>query len=310
MNTQITRRRAILGGGMVLASPLAMPLAALLRAQEPGESSARKASGAQGNTGSFAPINSDLIRSVLDQTLATWANLRNRSLQDGELASLALTMELFSNHLFETGLHGTIQTLTSGFDSSVIRIVEPPKMDSFVDYSHRFDPTITRQDLLPRLSKITPEQSVTALKTIQTKGPSGMLDDLAGHLRSLSRGSRPHSGRLDEGKVGSFEDAVYHPSHNAAHLEAVQSGSCSCTIWDRLIGPCPPPSWCPTVNDFSWPVLSAAVGALIQVCAQNPASYEFCAALTLEVAALGLTIADILSWSLIAIGLVLLIICT
>lgn len=299
----ITRRTMIQTLGVTLAAPLVRELYPLQSASEPAPP---QNSAPTKLRFKVAPLRPHFIRFVHDQALTTFVRLRNGAATSDDLTLLATSIYTLAQHYRDTGIDSAVRAAAPRVNPSNVGALAPPDLARYTAYAKTFDASISESTLWT--PHHWPAEDVSlGLETLASEGISKALDNAADRIHAYAQAVKMPSASFNTPPRAHLAAAVYKSNlPSRARIVPTAAQACSCNPW---IDPCPKPQWCEGLG-IAWTLLSSAVGAVIQQCADNPATWAFCGALGAEIAALGLSVSSIAGWSIFVIGLILLIICT
>jgi hypothetical protein len=249
-------------------------------------------------------LDPDLCFGTMNTALDTLSKYRRGNATAGHVAQAASAIRLLSTHISQSGLDEALMEAVPNLATGSQAIgIDPTSLSNFIAYAKKLDPTFQASDV-SGVAATSPEAFKENAPVLAKAGVSGMLHHAADMLQDYSVRKAATSAQPSLAMV---LPAVYLPDNQAAHLQRTQQNSCS--PLNCLIVHCAPPSWCSAAG-ISWTALTSAVGGIVQQCSDNAATFAFCSALSSEVAALGISVASTITWSVIAVGLLLLIICT
>ena len=257
-------------------------------------------------------IDPDLCFGTMSTALQTLSKYRQGSATAGHVAEAASAVKLLASHFAGSGLDEALAAATPKLSTSSQPLVaDPTTLSSFIAYAKKIDPSFQYADVsgIVQASQSAVKANV---KTLGKAGVSGMLHNAADSLQDYSVRkaiASPASAAAASQPISVVMPAVYLPDSRVGRFQHTQQNSYSCTPLNCLIVHCDPPSWCSAVG-LGWGALTAVIGGIVQQCSDNGGSYAFCAALGAEIAALGLTVGSVATWTILAVGLLLLIICT
>jgi hypothetical protein len=288
MQTMVSRR-SVLKGATVGSIALSLePLCGFAHAQT---------TDAAVGSGSLA-VSSHVVGYVADNLGGIMSKARKGTATKQDIRDAASHLRLLSTHLSNSAFDNEFNKRLP--DPAPIDFSKTAPAPYVLQSLQKYDPTMTQEMFWPSVQSATTSQVQYMYNTTKNAGFSGIISNLADQIH---RGAgHPKFKEVGPPAIALskplWSDGVYRPGSSALHATPAQS----CITPTLLQQIC-------HAEDVALATLGLWLGIVLANCEANPAAESFCAALAVEVAAIGWSVGATLAVGIGIAAVLLLLVC-